>query len=262
MSEQIQAPTKSRDLRAWIGYPLTGLYLLGLGAHLYVTERSPLALELNAMGDFLAGVFGPLAFLWLVLGYLQQGEELQQNTRALEDQEKRLAETTAEQAKLAKATLDLVAVTRQQLAEERDRHHEALQRRRRASEPNLKLQGHITERTQTSIEWGVSVRNVGKRCADFTLKAANEDITAFMSCHVLEELPTGEQLSLGLRQCGNLFPRVLTAHYIDADGEPGTQEFEARIVEFEHDNLALCFTRCAGAAPPLPTSIPPHPAMT
>lgn len=38
----------------------------------------------NELGDFLAGVFAPLAFLFLYLGYLQQGKELKQNTKALE----------------------------------------------------------------------------------------------------------------------------------------------------------------------------------
>lgn len=44
----------------------------------------------NEWGDFFAGVSAPLAFLWLVIGYFQQGEELGQNTKALEQQEKAL----------------------------------------------------------------------------------------------------------------------------------------------------------------------------
>ena len=40
----------------------------------------------NGWGDFLAGAAAPLAFLWLVLGYLQQGEELAKSSRALIDQ--------------------------------------------------------------------------------------------------------------------------------------------------------------------------------
>ncbi|UUS56632.1 MULTISPECIES: hypothetical protein [unclassified Acinetobacter] len=46
--------------------------------------------ELNSLGDFLAGIFAPVAFLWLILGYLQQGKQLDQNTKALEQQEKAL----------------------------------------------------------------------------------------------------------------------------------------------------------------------------
>nr|WP_228267864.1 hypothetical protein [Acinetobacter sp. TUM15064] len=46
--------------------------------------------SLNKLGDFLAGVFAPIAFPWLILGYIQQGKQLDQNTRALEQQEKAL----------------------------------------------------------------------------------------------------------------------------------------------------------------------------
>lgn len=42
--------------------------------------------SLNELGDFLAGIFAPIAFLWLVLGYVQQGKQLEQNTKALEQQ--------------------------------------------------------------------------------------------------------------------------------------------------------------------------------
>ncbi len=40
-------------------------------------------LRLNEWSDILAGYCAPVAFLWLVLGYRQQGEELKTNTQAL-----------------------------------------------------------------------------------------------------------------------------------------------------------------------------------
>jgi len=43
-------------------------------------------LSLNEIGDFLAGFFAPTAFLWLILGYMQQGDELKSNTQALIEQ--------------------------------------------------------------------------------------------------------------------------------------------------------------------------------
>lgn len=46
-------------------------------------DKNFFTLDLNAKGDFLAGVFAPVAFLWLVLGYFQQGKELKLNTEAL-----------------------------------------------------------------------------------------------------------------------------------------------------------------------------------
>lgn len=42
--------------------------------------------DLNSLGDFLAGVFAPVAFLWLILGYVQQGEALRKQSDALEFQ--------------------------------------------------------------------------------------------------------------------------------------------------------------------------------
>ncbi|MFN4312570.1 MAG: hypothetical protein ACK4FK_18455 [Ferrovibrio sp.] len=40
----------------------------------------------NEMGDFFAGIFAPLAFLWLVLGYMQQGDELRRTQKDVERQ--------------------------------------------------------------------------------------------------------------------------------------------------------------------------------
>ena len=48
------------------------------------------SLPLNELGDFAAGVFAPLAFLWLVLGYKQQGRELANSNAALSMQAEEL----------------------------------------------------------------------------------------------------------------------------------------------------------------------------
>lgn len=40
----------------------------------------------NEVGDFLAGIFAPIALCWLVLGYYQQAKELKENTDALKKQ--------------------------------------------------------------------------------------------------------------------------------------------------------------------------------
>lgn len=63
------------DKRYRIGIWVTGLYLLTLAIYVYMQRHAVLAMEPNEVGDALAGAASPLAFLWLVLGYLQQGEE-------------------------------------------------------------------------------------------------------------------------------------------------------------------------------------------
>ncbi|MGB0126610.1 MAG: hypothetical protein WBP72_03150 [Rhodocyclaceae bacterium] len=67
----------------------------------------------NEWGDFFAGIFAPLAFLWLVLGYLQQGEELRLSTEALRLQAEELKNSVEQQR-------ELVEVTRQQVEGERE----------------------------------------------------------------------------------------------------------------------------------------------
>lgn len=62
-----------------------------------------IALSLSELGDFLAGAFGPIAFLWLVLGYFQQKTELKQNNRAILLQVKELNESVEQQTKLVEA---------------------------------------------------------------------------------------------------------------------------------------------------------------
>lgn len=47
-------------------------------------------MPLNEIGDFLAGVFSPLAFLFLYLGYRQQSLEIQKNTNELKEQKRQL----------------------------------------------------------------------------------------------------------------------------------------------------------------------------
>lgn len=58
------------------------------------------AMELNAVGDFLAGAVSPLAFLWLIVGYFQQGDELKQNTEALRLQAEELQHAVEEYKQL------------------------------------------------------------------------------------------------------------------------------------------------------------------
>ncbi|WP_139795856.1 hypothetical protein [Desulfocicer vacuolatum] len=85
---------------------------------------------MNEIGDFLAGIFGPLAMAWLILGFLQQGEELQQSTQALELQAKELNLSVAQQkemVELTKKQLDLELKELKELKEQRIKQNRAAQ---------------------------------------------------------------------------------------------------------------------------------------
>ncbi|TQV85176.1 hypothetical protein FKG94_03025 [Exilibacterium tricleocarpae] len=73
------------------------------------------ALTLNEWGDFFAGTFAPLAFLWLIAGYIQQGIELRQNTRTLQQQEEALTLQVQELKASVEQQKELVSITKTDL---------------------------------------------------------------------------------------------------------------------------------------------------
>ncbi|WP_025120652.1 MULTISPECIES: hypothetical protein [unclassified Serratia (in: enterobacteria)] len=91
----------------WVGVTVTCVYFLLLCITVAALKLNVMT-SWNELGDFLAGVFSPVAFLWLVLGYLQQQKELQQNTRALELQAVELKNSVDQYR-------DMVSVARDQL---------------------------------------------------------------------------------------------------------------------------------------------------
>ncbi|MCW0310525.1 hypothetical protein NB694_000325 [Pantoea ananatis] len=93
-----------------VGVGVTAIYFIGLGIAMHRYGLTQFT-SYNELGDFLAGAFSPVAFLWLVLGFFQQQKELQQNTDALKLQAQEL-QNSVEQYK------EMVAVAQKQLDSE------------------------------------------------------------------------------------------------------------------------------------------------
>lgn len=90
----------SRSLAWWVNH-LTALYV---GAAILVMAArfdELLKLDLNELGDFSAGVFGPIAFVWLITGYIQQGHELRLSSNALSAQAEEMKHSALRQDRLA-----------------------------------------------------------------------------------------------------------------------------------------------------------------
>lgn len=114
------------ERRFHFGLTVTALWLITMTALFCWSDTQAGQLKPNEWGDFFAGVFAPLAFLWLVLGYLQQGEELRLSTEALRLQAEELQNSVEQQRQL-------VEVTRQQMEGEREAlAYERLQREEEA----------------------------------------------------------------------------------------------------------------------------------
>jgi hypothetical protein len=89
-----------------LGGTITVVYVCAMVAMVWYKVDTLADLKLNEIGDFLAGIFGPIAFLWLVLGYLQQGRELRLSSEALLLQASELKASVEQQAIMAKAATD------------------------------------------------------------------------------------------------------------------------------------------------------------
>jgi hypothetical protein len=129
-----------------VGYALFTWRLVGDRLDTLQTMR------LNEVGDFLAGAFGPLAILWLVLGFFQQGIELRQGTDALRLQAKELNNSVAQQSEMVAAQ----KVT--------------LQNYERSLQPLLHLGVHNAEWDSNEFCVELTVRNTGEYCESVVIK--------------------------------------------------------------------------------------------
>ena len=150
---------KATPLRTKIGVVATAVYLLLLSLLLYAKWPDLISLDLNELGDLAAGAFGPLAFLWLILGYMQQGDELKQNTDALRLQAEELAKNVQQQEAL-------VALGNKQLEREKQLAQEERDRQATAARPKFELSIPSTPKIYVGmIMLDVLVENVGAVCS-------------------------------------------------------------------------------------------------
>ena len=102
-----------------LGTVATLIYVIGFAVIFSDQLASLPGLAANEVGDFFAGVFGPVAFLWLVLGFLQQGRELRMSAEALQQQARELKASVEQQSYLAKAATNRLGIETDRLEEQR-----------------------------------------------------------------------------------------------------------------------------------------------
>jgi hypothetical protein len=139
------------DRKLRVGALLTAAWLAVMAGFLYWGTRPE---KLNEWGDFFAGFFAPLAFLWLVLGYLQQGVELRNSTHALELQAEELKNSV-------KAQSELVEVSRKQLEQEMTALKEERQLRSDAMRPKIMAALGMSSKTGNMLRQQVQLTNSG-----------------------------------------------------------------------------------------------------
>jgi hypothetical protein len=142
------------------GFAASVAYLCSIAWYWLDQSSSVINLKPNEFGDFLAGVFAPLAFLWLVLGFIQQGIELRNSAQALWLQGEELRNSVEQQRELVQVTQDQLALEKDVLAEQRNEIE-------RNSQPIFEISpigSHYVEKDQSTYNFSIS--NHGKTCTD------------------------------------------------------------------------------------------------
>lgn len=113
---------KNQEVKEKSKFPImlviTLVYLIMIILFILIDVDGMKRLKPNEWGDFFAGFFAPLVFLWLIFGYYQQGKELQQNTKALNLQAEELRNSVEQQEELVKATREELELIKNQHLEQ------------------------------------------------------------------------------------------------------------------------------------------------
>lgn len=153
---------------AMVGVIVTAGYLVFawwlVGDRIYSLQT----MGLNEVGDFLAGAFGPLAILWLVLGFFQQGVELRQGTAALKMQAEELRASVQQQSAM-------VDVSRQQLlaAIAAAQYEKELNERNCEPHTEFKYKYMVTKGATNYATF--SIFNTGPRCGSLTVSISESE---------------------------------------------------------------------------------------
>jgi len=155
--------------RTKIGVGLTVLYVGLIGWYSWFKWGCLLHIEPSNLGDFLAGVFGPPAFMWLILGYFQQGDELKNSTEALQEQAKQLRDSVEQQAAMVSVTvkqLELEIESRKRL----EAHEREQLRPRYLVSPDMG-----SSISQGNVDLTIKVRNEGHQAANVAVNFMGKD---------------------------------------------------------------------------------------
>lgn len=172
-----------------VGFWITGVWLFLVAAYVIADFTAFKALEPNALGDFAAGAAAPLAFLWLVLGFFQQGEELRHSADALWLQGRELQNSVEQQRELVNVTREQLKFENEVLAAQRDELA-------RNAQPILALKiGRMQQATdRTGNIYDVRLANHGKTCTNLKI-----DFGSFRSSIDKPVFSTGEIINFRMR---------------------------------------------------------------
>ncbi|MDI3335298.1 hypothetical protein QKW60_02670 [Defluviimonas aestuarii] len=222
MSENVKRRTNSLG---WIGILSSLCYVVAVAFFQWENLLGIRQLQLNEFGDFLAGIFGPLAIFWLILGFFQQGEELRNSVETLKLQAKELANSVEQQR-------ELVSVTRETLEHERNMLEEERKTRKRSIQPRFAVISAGGSQSGGKYTNRIHITNTGNEVSlvSVWMEPAPEDGSTIRRDH----WPNGlrQEWSVRLEEIGpNSRERVLFIEFNDRDGSVGRSSFKVAVAK-------------------------------
>lgn len=167
-SEETAKPSKTP---LWIAGVLSVVYIVVIFLLIkscFIKLEEPLTL--NTLGDFLAGVFGPLSFLWLVAGYFQQQQELRLNTEELSLSRKAQMLQVNELEKQVEQNRVMIATQQQQLLENQRANDFNEYKAKQDAKPHFVVHFVDREKGMMNVIHGIlKLKNVGQPANDLTV---------------------------------------------------------------------------------------------
>ncbi|NSX21865.1 hypothetical protein HTV13_18815 [Pseudomonas putida] len=196
----------------------TAVYILFFVSLTLIRRTEFVGLDLNELGDFLAGIFGPLALFWVVIGYFQQGEEVRNST-------KELAHSVAELKRQSETARNRFEAEKNARREEQQRHKKSIM-------PvfNLKASEFADDNDVRVVHMEIS--NSGAQVRDVVCRVVDSGFEQVIYKSDLFEARQKKEFtnSWPLMHEKKQFENIdFVVEFVDSDFEPGTLIFNAKI---------------------------------
>lgn len=177
----------------------------------------------NEWGDFQAGIFGPLALFWVVMGFWQQGAELRNSRDALILQAKELENSVVAQQDQVNALYAQIESSREiwELDQTADFQK---------SQPRLRLQATGSSGAVNDFRnFNFELLNVGELCSDLTIRS--QDGETVDESKAIPILPNSEKIQLQYLIAVDKEDRdmTVTVDYSDKSGRKQVRYFVVTI---------------------------------
>lgn len=217
----VAAVPASHAHRLYIGgVVISSFYVVGLALYSASVWAAMLRMKPDEFATFLSGIFAPLAFLWLVLGFRQQGDELQNSARALWLQGEELRNSVEQQRQL-------VEVSREQLTSEIADRTRIEEEAERSAQPHFIFARPGGSYSGPHRSLRLVVTCGGPTCSDVRMTVGGEFVA---SSPVLGEGATVQTLK-DFDTPEAVTPLVVMLEYTDRRGGRRRQEFHVPVAE-------------------------------